>query len=104
MLQDSRRSRGSDPAWVRVEANLSISASRSARRHKQLRLGATLCHEKVAKELLHGDSLMHGQFEQCWSALVRTVWGVAMATAVEWRQDGRAAAAKGTPLWLSLAL
>ncbi|CAJ1354784.1 unnamed protein product [Effrenium voratum] len=43
--KDSRRSRGSDPAWVRVE---------------------------VAKELLHGDSLMHGQFEQCWSALVRT--------------------------------
>jgi len=39
------RSRGSDPAWVRVE---------------------------VAKEFLLGDSLAHGQFEQCWSSLIRT--------------------------------
>lgn len=39
------RPRGSDPAWVRLE---------------------------VAKELLKGDPLMLGTFDQCWGALVRT--------------------------------
>lgn len=39
------RSRGSDPAWVRVE---------------------------VAKEFLLGDPLVLGHFEQCWGALIRT--------------------------------
>ena len=61
------RSRGSDPAWVRVEVRgLSVGEEGPGSE------GEIQNASQVAKEFLLGDPLVLGHFEQCWGALIRT--------------------------------